>query len=169
MPARARQEDGFGLIELLIALTMLNVGILAVVAAFNSGALALQRAGKTATAAALADQQMELYRALKYDAIYLDTTAEAAADSVYKSDTALQGGLPKVLASCAGSPLPIECTPSRTVSGADGNRYRVDVYILSDTPMNGRALKLVTIVVRDRDVAKTLARVTSTFDQSTGA
>ena len=38
---RLRSEKGFGLLELLMAMTILNVGILAIVAAFNSGALAL--------------------------------------------------------------------------------------------------------------------------------
>ena len=151
-----------------MAMTMLNIGILAIVAAFNSGAIALQRAGTLSTASALADQQMELYRALKYDAIYLDTAAEAATDSAYKADAALAGGLPKVVAACAGSPLPTECTPSRIVSGADGKEYRVDAYILADSPPNGRTLKRVTVVVRNRNAKKTLARVTSTFDASTG-
>lgn len=42
---RLRQEAGFGLLELLMAMTILNIGILAVVGAFNSGAVALRRAG----------------------------------------------------------------------------------------------------------------------------
>ena len=41
---RVQEEGGFGLIELLIAIVMLNIGILAIVAAFNSGAVALRRA-----------------------------------------------------------------------------------------------------------------------------
>ena len=34
---RLRREAGFGLVELLMAMTILNIGILAVVGAFNSG------------------------------------------------------------------------------------------------------------------------------------
>ena len=41
---RARDESGFGLLELLMAMVMLNVGILAIVAAFSSGNAALARA-----------------------------------------------------------------------------------------------------------------------------
>ena len=59
---RLRSEEGFGLIELLISMVVLNVGILALMAAFNSGALALRRASELSTAAAIADMQMELYR-----------------------------------------------------------------------------------------------------------
>ena len=44
--ADLRSEEGFGLIELLISMVMLNVGILAIVAAFNSGALAIKRASR---------------------------------------------------------------------------------------------------------------------------
>ena len=57
---RLRAEQGFGLIELLIAMVMLNVGILAIVGAFNSGIFALNRASRITTDSALADQQMEL-------------------------------------------------------------------------------------------------------------
>ena len=70
-----QRSEGFGLIELLISMLMLNIGILAIVAAFNSGALALKRAGEISTASVLADKQMELYRALKYTEIALVSTA----------------------------------------------------------------------------------------------
>src|SRR6266487_6368782 len=69
---RLRSERGFGLIELLMAMVMLNVGILAIVAAFSSGTVALNRASKISTASALADSQMELYRAITYNSIGLD-------------------------------------------------------------------------------------------------
>src|SRR2546427_7222517 len=88
----AREESGFGLIELVIAITMLNVGILAIVAAFNSGAIALGRASKVSNAAALADTQMELYRGLKYGNIVFDTTEwnSAKADANYTNDSVYQ-------------------------------------------------------------------------------
>src|SRR4249920_2027066 len=64
---RLRAQSGFGLIELLMAMVMLNIGLLAVVAAFTSGIWGLARAGRVSTAAALADQQMEIYRGLAYN------------------------------------------------------------------------------------------------------
>src|ERR1700736_1086185 len=70
-----RREGGFGLIELLLALTLLNIGLLAVVAAFTSEIVSLNRAGRITTAAVLADGQMELYRALTYNAIRLEPTS----------------------------------------------------------------------------------------------
>ena len=175
MRARLRAEQGFGLIELLMAMVMLNIGILAIVGAFNSGIFALNRASKVTTASALADQQMELYRALTYSAIALDSTTLSSADNTYKCDTALGASCPnstsgEITTTCSGSPLPNECLPSRTVVGADRKNYRVDTYITSLTPTSGRALKLVTVVVRDGSKlsGRPLTRVASTFDQSTG-
>jgi Tfp pilus assembly protein PilV len=171
---RLRSDAGFGLIELLMAMVMLNIGILAIVAAFNSGMFALKRAGQLSTASALADSQMETFRAITYAAIGLDSTALGTVDNTYKCDSTLGSGCPnsttpEVTQSCS-SPLPNECNPSRSVTGADHKPYRVDTYITTTTPTNGRSLKVVTVVVRDGNhpSARPLARIASTFDQSTG-
>jgi hypothetical protein len=68
------------------------------------------------------------------------------------------------------SPLTDQCNPSRAVVGADHKNYRVDTYIVYTTPTNGRQLKVVTVVVRDGNSlsARPFARITSTFDPSTG-
>ena len=172
MHARVRNQAGFGLIELLISMTMLNVGILALVAAFQSGAFALNRASKLSTAAALADIQMERFRAVKYAAIWLDGTAVAAISSsdAYKLDATYVAN-PTQLTGCTGSPAPEECQPTRNVTGPDGKLYRVDTYIIYDSVASARLLKRVTIVVRDRsDInGRALARIASTFDESTGS
>jgi Tfp pilus assembly protein PilV len=169
---RLRSEGGFGLVELLIAMLMLNIGLLAVVAAFSSGIVSLNRASRITTASVLADQQMELYRALTYNAIRLDATAAAGVDNAYKCDSALGASCPNstsslITATCSGPPD--ECNPSRVVTGADRKSYRIDTFIVSTTPTGGRAVKKVTIVVRDAgNLAVTFVRQASTFDQSTG-
>jgi type II secretory pathway pseudopilin PulG len=165
------EERGFGLVELLIALTLLNVGILALVAAFNSGSLALQRASKTSTASALADKQMELYRSILYDNIGLDSTELAADDddATYTADTAYSASM--VTRTCSGSPKPDECDASRTVPGPDNRTYRIDTYIVLEAPTpSSRDLKNVTIVVRDGSnlTGRPLVRSESTFDKCTG-
>jgi len=83
------------MIELLMAITMLNVGILAIVAAFNSGALALSRASRASTATAIADGQVELFRGIKYTSILQDCTEwnSAIGDATYTADTVYQGNL----------------------------------------------------------------------------
>jgi Tfp pilus assembly protein PilV len=60
--ATIRDERGVGLVELLIALLVLNVGLFATLGAFTSGALALQRASHLSTAAAISDKEMECFR-----------------------------------------------------------------------------------------------------------
>jgi Tfp pilus assembly protein PilV len=182
---RLRREEGFGLIELLMAMVMLNIGILAIVAAFNSGIVAVSRASKISTAAALADAQMELYRALPYNSIALDTTTLGTVDNTYKCDAALGASCPnatsaEITTTCSGSPVANECNPSRTVLSAnspDHKKYRVDTYIILSTatttpatPTNGRPVKIVTVVVRDgyKLSARPFAREASTFDQSLG-
>lgn len=165
MRVRVRGEDGFGMMEMLISLTILNVGILAIFAAFNSGAVSLERASELSSAAALADKQMELYRAIKYTAISLDTASVTAAEATYTADAAYAAGA-QLTATC--SPIVNECNPSRTTTGPDGRSYRVDTYVISSTPPGGRALKLVTVVVRRSSGLAALARVASTFDASTG-
>jgi type II secretory pathway pseudopilin PulG len=170
--ARMRQQGGFGLIELLIAITVLNIGILAIVAAFNSGIVTLRRSSLIATATVLADQQMELYRAVAWDQISLDTTSIGAVDTTYKCDSVLGSSCPNstsslVQATC--STVTDQCNPSRVLTGPDRHKYRVDTYILSDHPQaNSRTVRKVTVVVRDgTKLTKVLARETSTFDCST--
>lgn len=184
---RGGEESGFGLIELVLAMFMMNVGILALVAAFNSGAIALRRASHVSTAAALADTQMELYRGLTYAQIAFDSNQIAGLDNTYKCDAALGASCPNTITTCAtstgcatgtvptrtncASGPPNECLPYRTASGAsspDHYAYRIDSYITYATPTNGRQLKQITVVVRDAaDPTRTYARQTSTFDPST--
>jgi type II secretory pathway pseudopilin PulG len=167
------------MLELLMAMVMLNVGILAIVAAFSSGNAALARAARISTGGAVANKQMEAYRGLRYDNIVF-TTSEwnaAIADSTYTSDTVYQTNMasppaPKALVgtvtSCPANVPTTACDPSYTTSGADHKSYRVDTYLYYDTPSSGNQLKTITVVVRNPDdLTRTFARVSSTFDSST--
>jgi Tfp pilus assembly protein PilV len=64
--AKLRDERGIGLVELLIALLVLNLGIFATLGAFTSGAVAIRNASRISTAAAIADKQMEAFRNTAY-------------------------------------------------------------------------------------------------------
>lgn len=158
------------MMELLLALTILNIGLLALVASLNAGVIAVKRASETATAASLADKQMELYRAIRYSAILLDDASVQATDATYRSDAVLGGNVAldvTTTTDCSG--VPDYCNPSRTVAGADHKQYRVDSYVTWLTPTSGRQLKLVTVVIRrSQSPYATLARQQSTFDESTG-
>ena len=163
-----------------MAMVMLNVGILAIVGAFNSGALALSRASRTSTATAIADTQLEVFRGLRYANIVQSTSEWSAAvgDSTWTADSAYQQNManpvaPKALVAtvttCPNSNAN-SCDPSFSTTGPDGRSYRVDTYLYYDTPSGGGQLKVVTVVVRlGTDLAHSLARQTSTYDPSTGA
>jgi type II secretory pathway pseudopilin PulG len=175
--ARLRDEDGFGLIELAFAIVMLNVGILAIVAAFSSADFAISRAGKLESATAVADKQLESYRARKNCAVFLTASSVSSAqgDSTYTSDAAYSN--PEFTdSSSAPSPIPTTCptgvpstltTASQTIQGPDGRKFRVDTYI--NVIVVGGSTKQVTIVVRDAATpSKTYIRESSTFDPALG-
>jgi prepilin-type N-terminal cleavage/methylation domain-containing protein len=247
---QARAEDGFGMVELLAAIAVLAVGLMALFAMFQTGLVQIRRASTITTAAALSDTEMEKYRAIKYESLGLDNTDVAATDATYTSDSAYRGdtspsttltagmtaaetsltvasasGFPTVapylvqidsellvvnagagtttwtvkrgqmgttaashsattsvtqkqrvhLARCGTQPC-TDVVPTKTVSGADGKDYRVDIFMTWKTVANsaspaqsGRLLKLITIVVRDTAAPyRTWARVSSAFDESTG-
>jgi len=238
------------MIELLIAMSVLSVGILATYAMFQSGLVQIKRASNVTTATAIADSELEAYRAIKYASIGLDDADVLAADSTYKSDSAyrgqqsgsdpsttLSGGVTAAattltvasssafpsqapfrilvdseymfvtagagtttwtvvrgassstaaahssgaavtlftrvdLDRCGSSPC-TDSVPTKTVAGADGKSYRLDTYMTwsvvtnaSGTP--GRGVKVITLVVRDGTTNRVYARVSSSFDESTG-
>jgi len=167
---RAGGDGGFGLVELLIALTVLLVGVLAVFLMFESGIVTIKRASTRTTASALADAQLESFRAIKYDSIGLVETEVLLAAAPYSSDPAYDANpLNRVgLLPCGVAPCTTK-VPVQTLAGADGKSYRVDTFVTWQTVAGGRNVKRVTIVVRDAGAtATTYARVATFFDASTG-
>jgi Tfp pilus assembly protein PilV len=107
---RARSEGGFGMIELLAAMTVMLIGIFAVFGVFQAGIVQIRRASTMTTAAALADSEIEKFRAIKYDSIGLadsDVAAVAAGSygstytgqTYYKTDTAVSTTLTAAMTS----------------------------------------------------------------------
>lgn len=187
MSGRLRGQSGFGLIELLMAMVMLNIGLLAVLAAFTSGIWGIARAGTVSTAAALSDQQMELYRGLPNNCIY---NLSPPSSGTYAGDSAYLGGVDQANSSnngsstCASTPPSNATTPSRTTVGPDHHKYEVDTYInyrCADMTAptgawpgtcasigNPREV-LVTVVVRDGlTTSKVLSRQSSMYDPASG-
>jgi hypothetical protein len=73
------------------------IGVLAVFALFQSGIVQLRRASTITTAGALADAEMERFRAVKYETLGLDATEVAAlvaaeSPDVYSADEAYAAG-----------------------------------------------------------------------------
>ena len=156
--ARARGQQGFALIEMLAAIVIINIGLLGILLALNSGMVTLRRSAESSTASAVADSQVERYRAIAFASIFLDTASLAATDSTYQTDSAYSAS--QVSQTC--SPLVAPCAPSQTVTGPDGRSYRVDTYVVWTTPTGGSAVKQVTVVVRKSTSPTVLARVVST-------
>jgi type II secretory pathway pseudopilin PulG len=189
-------EEGFGLIELMMAMVILQIALLALVGAFGSGSAALGRASRANNAQALANQQMELYRSMTYDAIGLDTAA-APTTGRYVADTAVcVAGLSPVCGNTGprnnANTSPWSCTAAsgstsvsffysanginpcvadRIVSGAgspDGQTYYVDTYIeMIPATAVQRAYKQVSVIVRDGLHSLELVKQISTFDCGT--
>ena len=195
--ARLRNNSGFLMVELLVAMFVLTVALSALVAVFTTGILTMRRASQVTTATFLADARMETYSAMTSMDIGVDLGAGtvAALDSTYKNDAACANA--SISKTCATNGVaatetgptgttPDTCTtintwysstnpciPSTTINSAsspDGRSYRIDTYITQLAATGSqRAQKQVTVVVRDGvDATKLFVRDTSTFDCSTG-
>jgi type IV pilus modification protein PilV len=175
-----RREEGFTLIELLIAMIVLTIGILALIAAFSSGYMTLNRATRVSSARLVADSQMERFRAVQYSALKLNTTCGASCteDATFTGDTAYSSAAQ--VTGCTTTDA--TCLPTQTKTGPDGNSYRLDSYIeyacvsgtLSTSPSltcgsgNPYPVKRVTVVVRSSSLTAAV-REQSTFTTFPGS
>lgn len=140
-----------GLVELLVAMTVMAIGIFALVAGFSSGFGAINRASTTSTAGTLADQQMEAFRRGAWGSVVTPSPNPAekpgADGRSYWLDVVVD-------LRCPDETVP-SGTPGCTLSGG--------------TP--SRPVKRATVIVRDgpdTSSAKVLFTSSSTFDQATG-
>lgn len=179
LAARLRREEGQGLVELMIAMMVLTVGILALVGAYSTGYSALGRATTVSSAQVIADSQMERFRALSYPNIQLNTSCGASCtqDTTYTADS--QYSATNQVTGCTTTDA--TCLSTQTKTGPDNKSYRVDTYIdyscpsgtLSLSPSltcgSGQPLpvKLVTVVVR-KSTGGNWVREQSTFTAEAG-
>jgi prepilin-type N-terminal cleavage/methylation domain-containing protein len=178
---RTADDDGFGLVELLIAMTMLSIAVGALLAVFTSSAVSLRRAGQKGTALTLADTQMEKYRTRTFTAVRIDGTLIPTGGTYVtanSTDSTIPPSTNQAVAGqngdepCSTVDEPAACLPVQNVTGPDGHTYRVDTYVnyvnndgtLSvRTPASGLNLKRVTVVVRDGSTGAVMARESSAF------
>jgi Tfp pilus assembly protein PilV len=177
------REEGQGLVELIVALTVLAIGIGALLTVQSSSALSLQRSGQKGTALTLAEKQIELYRNLSYNDIRLDavTLASPAVDNTYKNAYLSDSNIPTATGertdtavgtnACDDAAPPPECSPVQYVGpgtatpSPDHRKYRIDTYIHPITPNGGDTVAQVYVVVRNAQVSTfpILARSATTF------
>ncbi|MCY7302969.1 MAG: hypothetical protein LH654_08005 [Thermoleophilia bacterium] len=167
----ARDEDGQGIMELVIAIAIINVAIMAMFAMFQAGALSVLRASRTSNGALVAEKQAELYRAMLYKDIQLNDSlvTSAASDSAHIAASEWGSSAVQVKSGSCTNTL-AECKPVQSsVTGGDGRAYRVDTYIQPVTPSSGRPGKQVTVIVMlASDTSRVLAKLTSNYDLATG-
>ena len=142
--AHIRNERGFMMLELLMAMTVMAIALTALVVVFSVGLLTMRHSSQVTTAAALADAQMETYRAMTSRDIGVDLSAGtvSALDSTYKNDAACANPTASPATTCAATgvaatetgptgttpdacstintwyPNTSPCAPSRTVSSS---------------------------------------------------
>jgi type II secretory pathway pseudopilin PulG len=190
---RLHEERGFLLIEVVAAIMILSIALLALMAGYDSAFESLHASGRKATAATLANEQLELYRALPYTSIGLDadTTSavgdpnNAAYDETYATNSLLDGDwvpdpdnpdslvqqpsgtVNEVTITSCGTTA--NCLPIQNVTGPDGRQYRLETYI-RDRPNNTAITwpeRVVTVIVQDASSSDypEILRIETAFDQ----
>lgn len=153
MKAGLRSESGFLTIELMAAVFIIVVSLLALMAAYDQSFFSIHSSAKTSAAGQLAENQLELYASLQYSSIGLDSstlTTTKSSDANYSTDeSALPGtGTDVTITSCGSS---AQCSPVQTLTGSDGKSYKLETFIraITNPSTTSWTEKVVTIVVRD--------------------
>jgi Tfp pilus assembly protein PilV len=135
------------MVELLAAMSVMVVGLLAVFTMFQSGIIALRNAGHGTTAAVIADTQMEKLRAVKYETIGLADAAVNSADSVYKGDLAYTVGgaaTSSLAADMSASDTTMQVASGAAFPSTNGFRVKIDYEIVRVTAGAGGSTWTVT-------------------------
>jgi type II secretory pathway pseudopilin PulG len=182
----AAEENGFGIVEVVMAMMIISIAVLALVSVFAASALSLHRAAQRGTAVTLAETQMERYRTVSFTGIRIDgglipTSSTDSYVTGHTTNPAIPPSSGQALAgqngddACPSVTLPAACYPVQTVTGPDGRTYTIDTYVhyanndatLSiRAPASGLTFKVVTVDVRDASTGGLLAEDSSAF-QST--
>jgi type II secretory pathway pseudopilin PulG len=193
MVRRLRAEEGMGLVELLAAMVVISIALLALLAGYGSAFVSLHLSSQKTTATQLANSQMELYRALPYSSIGLDeaTVNDIGDDSGadynqrYSEDSALDGAVDTsgvqapsgtvndvAITNCTDVSPAAACAPVQTVTGQDHHSYEIDSYVVDlQTPATTTGVswteRIVTVVIRnaEADGDPELLRISTAFDR----
>jgi Tfp pilus assembly protein PilV len=142
---RVRSEAGQGLVELLIAMTVLAIGIGATLTLFANSLISMQHAGKEGTALSLADRQMETYRSMPFTCISSTFT------------------MPSGCVSYSGFPNPYSA--SQVTTSSDSPDHRIYDVTTAFTSASGSTYQIKVTVTPDASSA-VLAQETSNFSSA---
>ncbi|TMM15139.1 MAG: hypothetical protein E6F98_02615 [Actinobacteria bacterium] len=174
MIRRLRSEEGFGIVELVVATVVLTVALLALMAAYDEAFVSLHKSARTSSAATLAETQLELYGALPFASIGLSSTklTAAASDTYYGTDEAALSPTGTDVTNPSCDTTSAQCLPVQaSVKGSDGKNYRIETFVrdVTQTVTSGWTTpeRVVTVVVRDPNTSGTpeVYTVTAAFDQ----
>lgn len=172
-------EEGQGLIELLAAMIVLSIALMALMAGYDTAFLSLHNSAQKSIASTLADQQLELYNALSYSKIGLDATTlagiqtpGASYDATYVADEASLDNTANdadvTITNCGST---ANCLPIQTVTGTDGRHYRLETFVrdITNTSVSNISwtTREVTVIVRDPSTTGSpeILRLTTAFDR----
>ena len=145
---RISTEGGFGLIELMIALTVLVVGIAGTMAVFAGSILSLQHSSQEGTALTLADRQLEAYRSLDYSCI----------------PASLPGSIPSGCQSYTAGTFPNPYEASHNTSSTESPDHKT--YTVTTAISTTGSSKQVTVSVTQQGSSGVLARESSYFSSA---
>lgn len=170
MRQHARSEAGFLTIELMVAIVLITVALLALMAAYDGAFTSLHSSAQTSSAGLIAENQLELYATLPYNSIGLDSatlTSTKSTDPNYSTDeAALPGsGTDVTITSCGSS---AQCSPVQTLTGTDHHSYKIETFIrmLANPSATSWSERVVTVIVRDesRSGAPKVVTMQTAFD-----
>jgi prepilin-type N-terminal cleavage/methylation domain-containing protein len=175
MLARLRAQQGFGIVEMIVAMVVLTVALLALAAAYDEIFSSLHSSARKSAATNLAEQQLELYSSIPFASLGFNPTVLAnvkAADSTYSADDAalspsgtdlttdpVTGGTTTCSTTTATDYCrPVQCkqegqsctypvTTSNDPVGSDNRHYKVETFIRTVTQSTSEVM--VTVIVRD--------------------
>jgi type II secretory pathway pseudopilin PulG len=176
---RLKGEAGQGLIELLAAMTVLSIALMALMAGYDTAFLSLHSSAQKSVASTLANQQIELYNALSYSKIGLDATTLTGIqtpgtfyDATYVADEATLDNTANdadvTIANCGST---ANCLPVQTLTGTDGRHYRLETFVrdITNTSVSNISwtTREVTVIVRDPSTTGSpeILRLTTAFDR----
>ena len=135
------------MVELLAAMSVMVVGLLAIFTMFQSGIISIRNAGHQTTAAVIASSQMEKQRGAEYETIGLANAAVNVADTVYKGDVAYTVG-GSATSSLAGAmtagTTTMQVTNGASFPSSNGFRVKVEYEIVRVTAGAGSSTWTVT-------------------------
>jgi type II secretory pathway pseudopilin PulG len=168
------EETGVGLIELLIALTLIAVGVGAALSVFASSIVSLQHGAKQGTAVSLADRQLEAYRAMSFDCLPTSLTSGFTTPAQVGVDPAC--GTPFVPPDYTDprdptnpSPYPNPFAATQSVTGTvspDHRAYTVTTSIAANSASCGGNATQIIVSVTLAGNATVLAREASCFSSA---